>query len=113
MSDVTNTPPAPRPSRAAFQDSTDGSISSNSGTIAQGGSAQVHDRTGLYLAVIAVMFSAMAFGAAIIIPSVYEARMQNLSDRVQVAEREMRVAQERYNDIKVELTRRGIPVSDH
>ena len=59
------------------------------------------------------MFSAMAFGAAIIIPSVYEARMQNLSDRVQVAEREMRVAQERYNDIKVELTRRGIPVSDH
>lgn len=29
------------------------------------------------------------------------------------AEREARVLQERWNDLKVELTRRGIPVSDH
>jgi hypothetical protein len=29
------------------------------------------------------------------------------------AEREARVMQERWNDLKVELVRRGIPVSDH
>jgi hypothetical protein len=29
------------------------------------------------------------------------------------AEREARVMQERWNDLKVELARRGIPVSDH
>lgn len=29
------------------------------------------------------------------------------------AEREARVLQERWNDLKVELVRRGIPVSDH
>lgn len=36
-----------------------------------------------------------------------------LSNEVRIAEREARVATERYNDIKVELVRRGIPVSDH
>lgn len=29
------------------------------------------------------------------------------------AEREARVMQERWNDLKVELAKRGIPVSDH
>lgn len=75
--------------------------------------AVLHDRTGLYLAVIAFGFSALSLGAAIVIPSVYEARMQNLSDRVVTAEREARVMTERWNDLKVELVRRGIPVSDH
>lgn len=62
----------------------------------------------------------MAFGMAIVLPMVYsertaafEARVANLSDRVQTAERESRVAQERWNDLKVELAKRGIPVSDH
>lgn len=75
--------------------------------------AVLHDRTGLYLAVIAFGFSALSLGTAIIIPSVYEARMQNLSDRVVVAEREARVLQERWTDLKLELAKRGIPVSDH
>ena len=37
----------------------------------------------------------------------------HLGEQVRIAEREARVASERYNDIKVELVRRGIPVSDH
>lgn len=94
----------------ALQDSE--SIAGNSGQIAKA-DARVEDRTGLYLAVIAFGFSALSLGAAIIIPSVYEARMQNLSDRVVTAEREARVMTERWNDLKVELVRRGIPVSDH
>lgn len=94
-------------------DTREGSSSSRS-------SAEIHDRTGLYLAIIAALFSALAFGFAIAMPEVYgaktdalEARIENLKDRVQTSERESRVAQERWNDLKVELAKRGIPVSDH
>jgi hypothetical protein len=90
------------------------------GPVAQGGDATIHDRTGLYLAIIAFGISCMAIGAALILPQLYTARadaqaiqIQMLADRVQVAEREARVMQERWNDLKVELAKRGIPVSDH
>lgn len=62
----------------------------------------------------------MAIGAALILPQLYTARadaeairIQALADRAQTAEREARVMQERWNDLKVELAKRGIPVSDH
>jgi len=90
------------------------------GIVATGGNAELHDRTGLYLAVISLVFAAMAFGMSIVLPMVYsertatlEARIANLADRTQTAERESRVAQERWNDLKVELAKRGIPASDH
>jgi len=51
--------------------------------------------------------------AGLIVAAGTEARMQNLSDRVVVAEREARVMEERWNDLKVELAKRGIPASDH
>lgn len=35
------------------------------------------------------------------------------AERIRYAERESRVATERYNDIAKELARRGIPLSDH
>lgn len=83
-------------------------------------SAEIHDRTGLYLAVIAFGFACMAIGAALILPQLYTARadaqaiqIRALADRTQTAEREARVMQERWNDLKVELAKRGIPVSDH
>jgi hypothetical protein len=41
------------------------------------------------------------------------ARMAATADQAAKAEREARVMQERWNDLKVELARRGIPVSDH
>lgn len=75
--------------------------------------AVVNDRTGLYLSIISFGFSALSLGVAFIIPMVYEARMQNLQDRVVTAERESRVMQERWNDLKVQLAARGIPTSDH
>jgi hypothetical protein len=40
-------------------------------------------------------------------------RTEATADRAALAEREARVSQERWNDLKVELARRGIPVSDH
>ena len=62
MSDETNSRPALPHSRTAFQDSKDGSIKDNSGSIAQGGNAEVHDRTGLYISIIALLVAGMALG---------------------------------------------------
>jgi hypothetical protein len=40
-------------------------------------------------------------------------RFEQLAAQATIAEREARVLQERLSDMKVELVRRGIPVSDH
>lgn len=107
------------PHQTRRENSPDHSIRAD-GPVAQGGDATIHDRTGLYLAIIAILFAAMAFGMSIVLPMVYsertetlEARIENLSERAQLAEREARVATERWNDLKVELAKRNIPVSDH
>lgn len=89
----------------------DGSISSNSGTIAQGGS--VHDRTGLYLAIVALVFAAMAFGMAIVLPMVYSERMETMRDRVQIAERNAQLAREDVRVIQQALAARGIQTDEH
>lgn len=39
-----------------------GAISDNQGTIAQGGTATVHDRLGVYMALVAVVIAAIALG---------------------------------------------------
>lgn len=75
--------------------------------------ANIYDRTGLYIAIIALILAAMALGVSLMQPEVTKAKVENLQDRVQTAERESRVSQERWNDLKVELAKRGIPVSDH
>jgi hypothetical protein len=40
-------------------------------------------------------------------------RFDDLNGQLALSERESRVLQERVSDMKVELVRRGIPVSDH
>jgi hypothetical protein len=40
-------------------------------------------------------------------------RFDDLNGQLVLSERESRVLQERVSDMKVELVRRGIPVSDH
>lgn len=92
--------------------SREGSITSNSGPVAKAEST-LHDRTPLYLTILAFGFSTLSLGTSLILPAIYEARIQNLAERAQLAERESRVMEERWNDLKVELTKRGIPVSDH
>lgn len=109
MSDVQSS----MPSRTALQDSTHESISGNSGTIAQGGSAEVHDRTGLYLAIIAILFAAMAFGMSIILPMVYSERMAAMRDRVQLAEQTAALAREDVRIMQQALAARGIQTDEH
>lgn len=75
--------------------------------------AVVNDRTGLYISIIALILAAIAVGVSLMQPAVTNAKVENLQDRVQTAERESRVMQERWNDLKVELARRGIATSDH
>lgn len=83
------------------------------GGAATGGNAEIHDRTGLYVSLIALVIAAMALGISLMQPKIIEAQIESLRSDAQTAEREARVMQERWNDLKVELTRRGIPVSDH
>jgi phage-related minor tail protein len=47
------------------------------------------------------------------LPAQQAARVEVATDAARKAEREARVMQERWNDLKVELAKRGIPVSDH
>jgi hypothetical protein len=82
--------------------------------------------------VVAVMALAIvgAFVACIVAKSAYDraesadkraedmrmhanARFEELAAKFALVERENRVTQERWNDLKVELAKRGIPVSDH
>lgn len=75
--------------------------------------AVVQDRAGLYIAIVALIISALSLGVSLMQPAVTNAKVENLQDRVQTAERESRVMQERWNDLKVELAKRGIAASDH
>ncbi len=88
----------------------EGENSGNSGNINR---AEVHDRTGLYLAVIAILFSAMAFGMAIVLPMIYQERTQNLADRVQTAERNTALAREDVRIMQQALAARGIQTDEH
>lgn len=54
------------------------------------------------LVIVLALFSGVGIGMAVL-------SMRESSK----AEREARVMQERWNDLKVELAKRGIPVSDH
>lgn len=94
------------------------SISGNSGNIAQGGS--VHDRTGLYLAIVAFGFSCMAIGTALILPQLYTARadaeairIQVLADRIRAAEQSAALAREDLRIIQQALAARGIQTDVH
>lgn len=62
---------------------------------------------GVYAVLVGgVILACMLAGMALI-------RTEATAERAALAEREARVSQERWNDLKVELARRGIPVSDH
>lgn len=101
------------PQMTRQEHSHDKSAKSEGGGSAASSHSEIHDRTGLYLSIIAVILSALALGISLMQPSIISARVENLQDRVMTAEREARVMQERWNDLKVELARRGIAVSDH
>jgi len=61
-------------------DSPDKSIKEVSGTVAQGGNAEVHDRTGLYIAILALVISALCLGLFLmqtfLMPQVIDAKVQ-------------------------------------
>lgn len=78
-----------------------------------GATASVADHGSKVLSIIALVLASIALGAVLMIPSMQASRMEATAAQAALAERESRVSQERWNDIKVELARRGIPVSDH
>lgn len=65
------------------------------------------------LSVMATALAFFAFMRAGDMRDQAESRFADMSERFRIAERESRVATERFNDIKVELAKRGIPLTDH
>src|SRR5678816_1218453 len=102
-----------RPTMLRRHDSPDHSIHGNQAPVLKGGDATVNDRTGLYLAIIALVFSAMAFGMAIVLPTVYGERTEALKDRVARAEKTADLAREDIRIMQQALAARGIQTDEH
>lgn len=88
-----------------------GAVSEGQGNSAA--SANISDRGGTAIAIIALMVACVALGMVVMLPDQQAARVEVLGEQANKAEREARVMQERWNDLKVELAKRQIPVSDH
>lgn len=127
-----------RPTLKRQHDSPDHSIYGNQAPVLKGGDATVNDRTGLYLAIIALVFAGMGLGFEIS-RAMSGTEVQRLQDQA-VAERQRqqdqlidariqagaaaalakanasevnaRVALDKVQNIKVELAKRGITIKD-
>lgn len=82
--------------------------------------AVINDRTGLYIAILAMALAAISFGVSSMTPALNQARLDGLQsqiealrEQVRIAEREARVSTERVNALTVQLAQRGIPADDH
>lgn len=102
-----------RPTMLRRHDSPDHSIHGNQAPVLKGGDATVNDRTGLYLAIIAILFAAMAFGMAVVLPMVYSERTEALKDRVAQAEQTAALAREDIRVMQNALAARGINTDVH
>lgn len=119
MSDAKNSMPESKPLKTAYQDSTNGSIHSNSAPVAQGGDAKIEDRTGLYISIIALVIATLALGTALQLPAIHRAEMDavkatnaTLTTRVEQAEREARLAAQDAMLLKATVIAHGIPVNE-
>lgn len=59
------------------------------------------------------VLAGMALSTSVMTLIITLQRFDDLSDKYAIAERESRVLEERLSDMKVELVKRGIPLSDH
>jgi hypothetical protein len=116
-----------RPQLIRQHDSPDRSIKENSGPVATGGNAEVHDRTGLYISIIALLVGGLALGFEMN-RSATNSEIQRLQDQAidakiaaaiakseqtsHAADTNARVALDKVQNIKVELAKRGITVKD-
>lgn len=116
-----------RPQLIRQHDSPDRSIKDNSGPVATGGNAEVHDRTGLYLSIIALVFAGMGLGfeisRAMSAADLQHQQDQLIEARIQAgaaaavatahaADTNARVALDKVQNIKIELAKRGITIKD-
>ena len=104
---------AAAPDSFATNDGKNEPVKQGNGSANSRADATINDRTGLYLAVIALVFAAMAFGMAIVLPMVYSERTEALKDRVQTAERNTALAREDIRVMQQALAARGIQTDEH
>jgi hypothetical protein len=101
------------PQMVRREHSTDRSITGNSAPVATGGDATIHDRLGVYVAIIALIIASLALGMVIMLPAQQAARVAVLADRTANAERELRLLQLKYDDMRVALELKGIDPNQH
>lgn len=86
-----------------------GAISDNKGTIAKGGEATINDRTGLYIAIISLVFASLCLGLflmqTILMPQIIDSKiaagMAKAEEIAHAADTNARVALEHEVDLKV------------
>jgi hypothetical protein len=95
-----------------------GSLGENKGTIAQGGSATIHDRTALYISIFAMVLSALCLGLFLmqtfLMPQIIDAKIQAGSAKAEAVANEARtnarVALDKVEDIRPKLAEQGIKI---
>lgn len=65
------------------------------------------------LLVVVAILSGVSIAMSVTTARMADQRFDQLAAKYAIAERESRVLQERVADMKVELVKRGIPLSDH
>jgi signal transduction histidine kinase len=65
------------------------------------------------LLVVVAILSGVSIALSVATARMADQRFEQLDSRYAISEREARVLQERVADMKVELVKRGIPLSDH
>lgn len=73
--------------------------------------AVVNDRTGLWIAILSLMLSCLSLGSVLMLPKMYEGRMEAMSDQNRILEREVRVMQDDFRYIRAYLSARGVPLN--
>lgn len=101
----------------------DRSVAGNSAPVAQGGDATIHDRTGLYLAVLALIISALCLGLFLmqtfLMPQIIDAKIQAGGAKTEALANEARinarVAVDEIERMRTALAAKGIiiPKPEH
>lgn len=65
--------------------------------------AEIHDRTGLYIAIIALIIAAISLGMQIMQPAITDAKVESLRGEVKVFVDRATVSENHWRNIEVEL----------
>lgn len=113
------------PEKIHPEHSPDKSARADNGSGASTSNAEIHDRTGLYISIIALALAGMAFGGAIMLPQIMDAKIaaavamakENMAQQAADAKatatagnQHARVALDKVEDFRAKLAAKGIDI---